>query len=147
MRIAIANDHAGVELKNILVQNLKEQGVVVEDLGDHDPSANDAFAEIADRLISYLKTHEHTYGSGVCGSGQGMVMRANQHPGIRAALAWTADVAAMSRCHSDANVLCLGARVISSADAIATVEAFMNTEFEGGRHIPRLAKLNAPITD
>lgn len=143
MRIAIGSDHAGFELKDQLVEHLKSLDTVeVIDLGP--PSAERCdYPDYAEKVARHVQNRHAERGLLVCGSGIGVSIAANRFPGIRAALVQDAVMARLSREHNDANVLCLGSRLINSATALTAVETFLVTEFEGGRHAGRLAKIDA----
>lgn len=139
----IASDHAGFELKNNLVQWLSQQvEYQVIDLGPSTDQRVD-YPDFADLLANRLKTQSsHTRGILICGSGQGMSIRANRYPFIRAGLVWNTTSATLARQHNDINVLCLGARLIEFQTAKELVTLFLKTSFEGGRHQLRIDKLN-----
>jgi ribose 5-phosphate isomerase B len=139
-RIAIGADHAGFEYKETIRQYLTEQGYTVEDFGTYSPDSAD-YADFAHPVASAVETGHADWGVLVCGSGQGVAITANKHQGIRAALVWQADIAALSRQHNNANVLCLPQRFIGLADALECVRVFLATEFEGGRHERRVQKM------
>ena len=141
--ILIASDHAGFTLKEHLKNKFKEINWI--DLG---PTSEDRvdYPDFADKLATHINT-ENTRGVLVCGSGQGMAIRANRYPHIRAALCWSSEVAELSRLHNDANVLCLGSRVLDFEVAEKTLTTFLNTDFEGGRHQGRVEKMSAPIKE
>jgi len=141
MTITIASDHAGFELKEHLKQRLEEQGWAVVDKGTNSEESTD-YPEYAHALASDLQTKETQKGILICGSANGVSMSANKHAGIRAAIAWNRELAELARKHNDANVLSLPARFISTEDAEEILEAFLNTEFEGGRHQRRVDKIN-----
>jgi ribose 5-phosphate isomerase B len=130
----IANDHAGYELKQQLI--LKTE-IDWRDLGSKDEERVD-YPVFADHLALAIKKEPTARGVLICGSGQGMAIRANKHLHIRAALCWNAEVAKLSRAHNDANVLCLGARLLQSDEAIEIFKVFLHTPFEGGRHQNRV---------
>jgi ribose 5-phosphate isomerase B len=135
MNVFIASDHAGWELKTYIVQFLKKwDGIVVTDLGTNTPESVD-YTDYAHQLCSNLKSD---FGILICGSGNGMCMAANKWPDVRAALCWDVDIVKLARLHNNANVLCLPARFISVEDAIDMVSTFMETTFEGGRHVKRV---------
>ncbi|MGE0785304.1 MAG: ribose 5-phosphate isomerase B [Sandaracinaceae bacterium] len=136
-----AADHAGVQLKDALVAHLREQGHDVEDLGTHGTESVD-YPDFAHRVAERIAGSEGQLGLLVCGSGIGMAMSANRHPGVRAVVCSEPYSARMSREHNDANVLCVGQRVVGVGLAIAIVEAFMAAEFTGGRHVRRVAKID-----
>ncbi|MDR5708680.1 MAG: ribose-5-phosphate isomerase [Armatimonadota bacterium] len=140
MRIAIASDHAGYALKEILKTELAELGHEVVDFGafGEDPVDYPDFVVPAAEAVA---RGECDRGIVVGGSGNGEAMAANKVPGIRCALCWEAYTARMSRAHNDANMLSLGARVVGVELAREIVRTWLRTEFEGGRHVPRLEKI------
>lgn len=140
-RIAIGSDHAGFEMKEILKQHLIDKGYGVTDVGTFSDASCDypdfAF-EVADRVVA----KEADKGVLICGTGIGMSMAANTVPGIRAAVVGDAFSAEATRSHNDANVLCMGARVISEEQALQFLDIFLDTPFsEGENHIRRIGKL------
>lgn len=138
--VAIAADHAGVELKSKLKEYLEEGGVRVIDLGA-EGSASVDYPDIANRLAKAVTSAEAQQGIVICGTGIGVSMAANRHSGVRAAVCHDITSARLARQHNDANVLALGARLIGSEVAKDCVETFLNTRFEGGRHTGRVQKL------
>ncbi|MCS7173759.1 MAG: ribose 5-phosphate isomerase B [Armatimonadetes bacterium] len=140
MRIAIASDHAGYALKEILKADLAELGYEAVDFGTfgEDPVDYPDFVIPAAEAVARGECHR---GIVVGGSGNGEAMVANKVPGIRCALCWEAYTARMSRAHNDANMLSLGARVVGVELAREIVRIWLHTEFEGGRHVPRLEKI------
>ncbi len=138
--IAIASDHAGFELKELLKNTLLQQGYAVDDLGAHGTQSVD-YPDYAHALAGIIEKTPHAKGVLICGSGIGMSIAANRHKGVRAALCQTAEAAKLSRQHNDANVLCLGARLVSAEVAKDALAQFLSTGFEGGRHAARIAKL------
>jgi len=143
--IVIASDHAGFELKRHLVLRLEVSGVRHEDLGVHDETSAD-YPDLAHALAAAVAGGRAERGVLVCGTGIGMSMAANRHPGIRAALCHDAFTAEMARRHNDANVLCLGARVLGTGVAEQVLEIFLATPFEGGRHARRVGKIEPTAT-
>ncbi len=140
-KVAVAADHAGFELKTALAQVLRDDlGCDVLDLGTASAEAVD-YPDYAERLVEAMRSGRADRGVLVCGSGIGMSIAANRHPGIRAALCASADTARLARQHNDANVLVLGSRVTAPATAAECLRAFLATAFEGGRHARRVAKL------
>lgn len=142
MKIALASDHHGVELKQELFQRLLDSGHEPVDLG---PQATDAvdyptYAALAARLVSVGDADRAVL---ICGSGVGMAIAANKFPGVRAVNAHDGLEAQMSRRHNDANVLALGAGRLSGADAIGILDQFLATDFEGGRHARRVDEISA----
>lgn len=143
-QIFIASDHAGLEMKQHLVSRLPQLPWV--DLGPHSSESVD-YPDYADALCKHMKDSGFTgVGVLICGSGQGMAIRANRHSDIRASLCWSEEIAQLSRAHNDANVLCLPGRFLVFAVAEKVLEVFLSTPFEGGRHQRRVDKLGAPCT-
>jgi ribose 5-phosphate isomerase B len=138
--IAIASDHAGFELKELLKKDLAKLGYAVEDFGTKDTQSVD-YPDYAHALAEAIEKTPGSRGVLICGSGIGMSIAANRHKGVRAALVQSAEAAKLSRQHNDANVLCLGARLVSAEAAQDCVKQFLATEFEGGRHAKRVEKL------
>lgn len=142
MRIAVGSDHAGFTLKHTLVAHLRAQGHEVDDLGTHVNTSCDYpdFAAAVGRAVSEGAADR---GLLVCGSGIGMAIAANKIAGVRAAVVSDTFSAHASREHNDANVLCLGERVVGAGLARDILDVWVNASFEGGRHAGRVAKINA----
>ena len=138
--IAIASDHAGFELKGLLKDELAALGYEPLDLGTNSASSVD-YPDFADRLALVLKEGRARRGVLVCGTGLGISMAANRHRHVRAAVVHDATSARLTRQHNNANVLCLGARLIGTDVAKDCLRVFLTTDFEGGRHENRVAKL------
>jgi len=145
-RIPIASDHAGFELKERLRASLGEMGFDVQDIGTHSTASTD-YADYAHPLAQEVADGDAARGILLCGTGLGMSYVANRYPGIRAAVAWTPEIAALARKHNDANILVLPARFVSDEDALEIVRAWLTTEFEGGRHTRRVEKIERTGTD
>lgn len=141
-RIPIASDHAGFELKQHLSRALTELGYDVEDLGTHSPSSTD-YPDYAHPLAEKVEQGEVKRGVLLCGTGLGMSYAANRHRGVRAAVAWTPEIAELARKHNDANVLVLPARFVSEEDGVRILRTWLDTAFEGGRHEKRVEKIDA----
>ena len=141
LRVALASDHAGLPLKDSLKALLEQLKITATDLGTNGPASVD-YPDFAHTLAQGVAEKRFDAGILVCGTGIGMSIAANRHPEIRAALCTDPYCARMTRLHNDANVLCLGARVIGPGMAEEIVTAFFTTKFEGGRHAARVAKLN-----
>jgi ribose 5-phosphate isomerase B len=141
MRWVLASDHAAVAMRLSLGAWLRDHGHTVTDLGPMGDEAVD-YPDMADALVPHLLQNKADFGLLLCGSGIGVSIRANRYRGIRAALAHSPQTARLARAHNNANVLCLGARVLDDATAIACLEAFATTDFEGGRHARRADKLD-----
>ncbi len=144
--IVIASDHAGVNLKKLIVELVRGAGHEVSDLGPGDSRSVD-YPDFAHRVAAAVATGEADRGILICGTGIGMSMTANRHPGIRAALCHDAFTAEMSRRHNDANVLCIGARVTGSGVAEQIVRFFLETPFAGDRHQQRVEKIERERED
>lgn len=140
-RIVVAADHAGFELKQELFTWLKKNGVDVSDLGTNSAESAD-YPDFAHPLADAVEKSTYDLGILVCGSANGVAITANKHQGIRAAVCWMEEIATLSRQHNNANVLCLPARFVSEEKAKAITEAFLNAEFEGGRHQRRVSKIS-----
>ena len=143
MKIFIASDHAGFSVKQKIVETFKEKYTLI-DLGPTNEDRVD-YPDYADKAIAEIKNDlNNSLAILICGSGQGMAMRANKYPFIRAALCWNQESAKLSRQHNDANVLCLGARLLEDTVLFATIDAFLKATFEGGRHADRVQKISKP---
>ena len=138
--IALASDHAGFELKNEIADYLRRTGRDVRDLGTATAESVD-YPDFGHRLAVEVSSGRADVGILICGTGIGVSITANRHPGIRAALCHDAFTAEMARRHNDANVLCLGGRVVGIGVAEQAVEVFLTTAFEGGRHQRRVDKI------
>ena len=138
--IAIASDHAGLGLKTDIRRLLQSLDIEVEDLGPQDAKSVD-YPDYAHLLARAVSDGRIERGILICGSGIGMSMAANRHPGVRAALCHDAYTAEMARRHNDANILCLGERTTGPGVAEQIVRVFIETDFEGGRHQRRVAKI------
>jgi ribose 5-phosphate isomerase B len=141
MNIAIGSDHGGFELKQCIAALLKDRGDSVIDLGA-DSAASVDYPDFATEVCEKVLSGEAEYGILVCGTGIGMSMAANRYRGIRAALCHDEYTARLSREHNSANVLCLGGRVLGQGLAECIVEAWLDTEFRGGRHQKRIDKFS-----
>jgi len=139
-RIAIGGDHAGVGYKEQLKQHLGKLGYAVEDFGPYTTASVD-YPDYVHPLAKGIEAGEFDFGIVICGSGNGVAITANKHQGIRAALCWNEELAALSRQHNDANVLAIPARFISYELAEKLADIFLATPFEGGRHTTRVGKI------
>jgi ribose 5-phosphate isomerase B len=139
-RIALGADHAGYHVKETLRQFLENAGYPVDDLGTWSEESVD-YPDYGKAVADRVAAHQDVYGLAVCGTGMGMAIAANKVPGIRAAVAHNVDTARLAREHNDANVLTMGGRVVSGAQAIEMVQTFLNTTFAGGRHARRVEKI------
>ena len=141
-KIVIGCDHAGFQLKNQVIASLKEAGYDVADVGTYSEESC-SYPAIAHELCTKIQSGERELGILICGTGIGMSMAANKHAGIRAAACENTFSARMTRMHNDANVLCLGERVIGYGLAGDMVDLFIDTPCEGGRHQARVDDINA----
>lgn len=138
--IPIASDHAGFEMKEKIKAQLAALGYDVQDLGTHSPASTD-YPDYAHPVAAEVENGTVKRGVLLCGTGLGMSYAANRHPHVRAAVAWTPEIAELSRKHNDANVLVLPARFVSEEDGIAILKKWLDTPFEGGRHERRVEKI------
>ncbi|HVG42726.1 MAG TPA: ribose 5-phosphate isomerase B [Chitinophagaceae bacterium] len=138
--IAVGADHAGFDYKMIVLDLLQSKGLPVKDFGTYSSDSVD-YPDFAHPVSHAVESGEAAYGILICGSANGVAITANKHKDIRAAIAWNDEVAKLARQHNNANVLCLPARFISITVAEEIVTAFLNTNFEGGRHQKRVAKI------
>lgn len=141
LEIYMASDHAGAKLRATLAEKLTEQGHIVHDLGPPDDGTAVDYPDYGQKLAMALKPLRDARGVLVCGSGIGISIAANRFPWVRCALCYDATTARLSRLHNDANVIALGERLIGVTTALDALEAFLATEFEGGRHAGRVEKL------
>jgi len=139
-KVLIASDHAGFELKETLEAELKSLGYDVDDLGPASDASTD-YADYAHPLAKRVSSGEAERGVLLCGTGLGMSYTANRYPHVRAAVAWTPEIAALAREHNDANVLVLPARFVGTEEGKAILKAWLDTPFAGGRHARRIAKI------
>jgi ribose 5-phosphate isomerase B len=141
MKLAVASDHAGLDLKAKVKEALESEGHTVEDLGCYTSESCD-YPEYARKLCKGVLDGRFERVVLVCGTGLGMSYTANRHKGIRAALCLNTYMAEMARAHNDANVLVLGARILDEPTARDIIRVWMNTPFEGGRHLRRIRKID-----
>ncbi|MFP5470026.1 MAG: ribose 5-phosphate isomerase B [Bacteroidia bacterium] len=144
MIIALGSDHAGFQLKNKIIELLKNKGIQTIDKGTYSEESCD-YPDYAHAVAESIENKESELGIIMCGSGNGINIAANKHQQIRAALAWDVEIAKLARQHNDANVLSLPARFISEEKALQIVEAFLNETFEGGRHQKRIDKIGLKV--
>lgn len=139
-RIPIGSDHAGFELKAVLVEELRSLGFEVEDVGTHSTTSTD-YPDYAHPVAHEVEVGEAQRGVLLCGSGLGMSYAANRHHGVRAAVAWSPEIAKLAREHNDANILVLPARFVDPETAKAILRTWLDTPFAGGRHQRRVTKI------
>ncbi len=142
MKIVIGSDHGGFHLKEVLKQHLAERGIEFHDAGTYTEDSCD-YPDIALKVCREITEGRAERGILVCGTGIGMSMAANKVKGIRAALCGDVFSATMSREHNDANVICMGERVLGPGLAVSVLDAWLDTEFAGGRHARRVNKIMA----
>lgn len=140
MKIIIASDHAGFELKEQIKRHFAGE-FEFEDLGTHSAESVD-YPDFAHPLAEKVAHNPSLFGVLICGTGNGMVMTANKHADVRAGLCWAPEIAALARQHNNANILVMPARFIPEETAFNIFDTFFHTEFEGGRHERRIAKIN-----
>lgn len=140
MKIAIGNDHAGPAYKKAIVDFLQTKGYEVTNYGTDSFDSVD-YPDFGHQVATAVENGAVDFGIVICGSGNGIAMSANKHQGVRCALCWTKEIAELARLHNDANVISIPARFTSIEQAVAMVEAFLNTAFEGGRHANRVNKI------
>lgn len=139
--IAIGNDHAGTDYKNAIVAYLETKGYTVQNYGTNTNDSVD-YPDFVHPVALDVANGKVSFGIIICGSGNGVAMTANKYQKVRAALCWTKEIVALAREHNDANILSIPARFTSIPQAIAMVDTFLNTEFEGGRHQRRVEKIS-----
>ena len=142
MKFYIATDHAGIDLKDYTVELLKDKGHEVIDLGPFSKDRVD-YPDYAVKVSESVLANSDTQGILICGSGIGMSMAANRFTGIRAALCHDAYTATVARGHNDANILCFGERIVGRGVAESIIDAWIASDFDGGRHIGRIGKIEA----
>lgn len=139
-KIAICSDHAGFELKSIIMQHLRAKGLEYHDFGTYSDESCD-YPDFAHPCARAVESGDCYPGITMCGSGNGIAMTLNKHQGIRAAICWTVELSRLARAHNDANILVLPARFIDSEIALQIVDTFLATPFDGGRHQRRIDKI------
>lgn len=141
MKIALAADHAGYEIKEIIKKFLAGTEHRVQDFGTFSSESMD-YPDTAHPAVRSIAGGDNDTGILICGTGQGMQLTANRYPGIRAALCWSPEIAELARKHNDANVLTIPGRYVDEKTAIAIAGIWLETDFEGGRHQRRVDKIN-----
>ncbi len=139
-KIIIASDHAGYSLKEYIKKFLLKKKYTFDDIGTKSNDSVD-YPDYAHKLSRIINKKKNTAGILICGSGQGMIMAANKHKNIRAALCYNIKSTKLSRLHNDANIITLGSRLVSKKNAINYINVFLKTKFEGGRHQKRIRKI------
>ena len=141
MKLALGSDHAGFAHKEILRTWLSSQGHEIQDFGTFSADSMD-YPDVAHPLAAAVAAGDFAQGILLCGSANGVCITANKHAGVRGAIAWLPELAALARQHNDANVLCIPARYVSEEQTLEIVATFLGTDFEGGRHQNRVSKIN-----
>ena len=141
MKIAMGADHAGYELKKVIIAKLSAEGHETKDYGCYSNESVD-YPEFAHPVGIGVDKKQYDLGIVICGSGNGINMTVNKYQGVRSALCWKPEIATLARLHNNANILSLPARYIDETSALECVDTFINTEFEGGRHERRVEKIN-----
>lgn len=140
MKVAFASDHAGYELKQYIMGIMKDRGYEIKDFGTYSEESCD-YADFAHPCACAVESGDCDFGIAMCGSGNGINMTLNKHQGIRAGLSWIPEIAALAKRHNNANILVMPARFISKELAVEILDAYLNAEFEGGRHERRIEKI------
>ena len=138
--IALCSDHSGYATKQAVIAYLEQAGIAYKDFGTYSEESCD-YPDFAHPCAEAVESGECYPGIGICGTGEGVCMTLNKHQGIRAALCWKPEIAALAREHNDANVLVMPGRFISNDEALEITKVFLNTEFAGGRHQRRIEKI------
>jgi ribose 5-phosphate isomerase B len=140
MKVALASDHAGYEMKVKLIEYFRLKGYEVIDLGSYSSQSVD-YSDFGHEIACHISDKKSDFGISLCGSGNGINMTANKHPLIRSALCWNVEIAELARAHNDANICALPARFITIELAKQITDKFLSTFFEGGRHQRRIEKI------
>lgn len=141
MKISIGSDHAGFELKSAIIKHLGNKGIQVIDKGCYSLDRAD-YPDHGHAVANSVLSKECDCGIVICGSGNGINMSVNKHKGIRGALCWNPEVAALAKQHNDANIIALPARFLNNEEAFSCVDAYLGASFEGGRHQGRIEKID-----
>ena len=142
LSVAIGSDHAGYTYKKVIIEHLTAKGHEIKDYGTHSTESCD-YPDFIRPVAEAVAAGEYDRGIVLGGSGNGEAISANRVPGIRCGVCWNEQLAIWNRSHNDGNVLSLGERTVTQEDALAIVDTWLATEFEGGRHIPRIEKIDA----
>ncbi len=140
MKIAIGNDHAGTTYKFAVLEYLKSEGIEVSNYGTNEENSVD-YPDFVHPVANDVDTEKVDFGILICGSGNGVAMTANKYKNVRAGLCWTKEITELTRQHNNANIICVPARFTSQHQAIDMIKTFLNTKFEGGRHLSRVNKI------
>ncbi len=145
MKIVIGSDHAGFELKELVVQFMQKENHEIIDIGTNSNDSAD-YPDFAHQVAHSVNDRTFEAGILLCGSANGVAITANKYAQVRAAICWTPEIAELARMHNHANLLCLPARFITNEAAFTITKSFFNTSYEGGRHLRRVNKINQIIT-
>ena len=140
MKLALGSDHAGFDYKKTILSFLALKGTEAHDFGTYSAESAD-YPDFAHAVARAVETGGFDFGILFCGSANGVAITANKHPGIRAAVCWTAEIASLARKHNNANVICIPSRYVSEQESEAMIKTFLETPFEGGRHARRVDKI------
>ncbi|MFW5822058.1 MAG: RpiB/LacA/LacB family sugar-phosphate isomerase [Tangfeifania sp.] len=138
--IALASDHAGFDKKEVIIKYFQEKGIQYKDFGCYSSESCD-YPEFAHAIGNAIEKGEYEIGITFCGSGQGISIAANKHKNVRSAICWNAEIGALAKQHNNANICSIPGRYVTEEETIEIVEAYLNAEFEGGRHARRVAKI------
>ncbi|AUC74691.1 ribose 5-phosphate isomerase B [Olleya sp. Bg11-27] len=140
MKISIGNDHAGTDYKFVIIKHLESKGYIVNNYGT---DANDSvdYPDFVHPVADDVANDKADFGILICGSANGVAMTANKHQKVRAGVCWTKEITELTRQHNNANIICIPARYTSVQQAVAMVDTFLETKFEGGRHQNRVDKI------
>jgi ribose 5-phosphate isomerase B len=138
--IALASDHAGFDKKQVIIKYLQEKGIAYKDFGCYSEESCD-YPDFAHKIGKAIDKGEYEIGITFCGSGQGISITANKYRNVRSALCWNAEISALAKQHNNANICAIPGRFVTEEETIAIVNAYLNAEFEGGRHARRIAKI------
>jgi len=140
MKISIGNDHAGTDYKFVILKHLESKGYIVNNYGT---DANDSvdYPDFVHPVADDVANDTADFGILICGSANGVAMTANKHQKVRAGVCWTKEITELTRQHNNANIICIPARYTSVQQAVAMVDTFLETKFEGGRHQNRVDKI------
>ena len=138
--IALASDHAGFDKKQVTIKYLEENGIEFKDFGCYSEDSCD-YPDFGHKIGKAINEGEFQIGITFCGSGQGISITANKYPNVRSALCWKSEIAKLAKQHNNANICAIPGRFVTEEETIAIVKAYINTDFEGGRHARRIEKI------
>ena len=141
MKIAIGGDHAGFSYKKKIIEYLNSNGITILDVGPKNEASCD-YPDFSHLVAKSVQKKEVDFGVLVCGSANGVAMAANKHNNIRAAICWNSEIASLAKTHNNANIICFPARFVSLESVLRMIEVFMKKNFEGGRHLNRIKKID-----